>query len=367
MRTWAWLATLAIGLGAADSAWAGGGRQVALVVGIDSYAKLLPDTRLIHAADDATAVAGALRAAGFQDVVLLVNGQATKSSIEAMIRDRFAPTLTSGDIFVVYFAGHGVGADLGLPTLLGFDSTIENGEKDGLELTTFAADLRAWSHAGATLIVTDAVHSQQASGVSLFGPAATQWPPMPPGFVVVSSSAAATPAKDGVFGQALISSLQTGDRSRDGVITAQELRVALTDALAPSGQVPAMNEGFNANLVVYRNNIPGAAPTAPGPEVLAPTAPLGVMQVAVTPVIPDKDVPAAKFVWLEGASPIVSCPKVEPVECLGSCYVRNFKAGVCGLQMFADGETVKGEVTVTDPGRYDCSRGMVGLTCKKVQ
>jgi hypothetical protein len=352
MRKWAWAAAVAISLGWSVSASGDGGRQVALVVGIGSYGKLPADVRLSSPADEATAVAAALRGAGFQDVVLLKDGEAGKATIEAMIRDRLTPTLTAGDILVVYFVGHGVGADLGVPTLLAYDSTIENGEKDGLELNTFAADLRAWSHAGTTLVVTDAIHSQQTSGVSLYGPAATQWPPMPPGFVVVSSSPASVAAKDGAFGPAFVAAIHGGDRSHDGVVTAQELLVSLGDALAPSGQTPVINQGYNPNLPVFR----GAAPLlASVPDVPPP------------PQYPDKDVPAAKFVWMEGESQIVTCRNVEPVECLGSCYVRSFKAGPCQLQMFAGGETVKGEVVVTEPGRYDCSRTMIGLSCKKVQ
>lgn len=352
MRKRTWAALIAMALGGSATAATDGGRQVALVVGVGSYGKLPADIRLSSPANEATAVAAALRAAGFQDVVLLRDGEAGKGTIEAMIRDRLAPTLTAGDILVVYFAGHGVGADLGVPTLLAYDSTIENGEKDGLELNTFAADLRAWSHAGTNLIVTDAIHSQQTSGVSLYGPAATQWPPMPPGFVVVSSSPAGVPAKDGGFGSAFIDAVQKGDRSRDGVVSAAELLVSLGDSLAASGQTPVINPGYNPNIVVFRGNAPVVAsvPDAPPP-----------------PQYPDKDVPAAKFVWMEGESQIVSCRNVEPVECLGSCYVRSFKAGPCGLQMLAGGETVKGEVVVTEPGRYDCARSMVGLSCKKVQ
>lgn len=79
-------------------------KRVALVIGNDLYPNLPPDRQLKKAANDATSVADALRALGFEIVL------GTNLGRQGMI-DRladFTERLEPGDTAAVFYAGHGV-------------------------------------------------------------------------------------------------------------------------------------------------------------------------------------------------------------------------------------------------------------------
>ena len=75
------------------------GKRVALVVGNDSYQTLTP---LHNAANDASDMAAALRAANFQ-VQTVVNG--TRERIDLAV-DSFVRSLGKGDVALFYYSGH---------------------------------------------------------------------------------------------------------------------------------------------------------------------------------------------------------------------------------------------------------------------
>ncbi|MFH1530230.1 MAG: SUMF1/EgtB/PvdO family nonheme iron enzyme [Pseudomonadota bacterium] len=88
-------------------------RKHALVVGIDRYED--PDTtRLRYAGKDAAALAGVLREdCGFDRVELLVSGGAREPDLVALLDtvDAQGPEMAPEDLFLFYFAGHGVHMD----------------------------------------------------------------------------------------------------------------------------------------------------------------------------------------------------------------------------------------------------------------
>ena len=75
------------------------GKRVALVVGNDSYQTLTP---LHNAANDASDMAAALRAANFQ-VQTVVNG--TRERMDLAV-DTFVRSLGKGDVALFYYSGH---------------------------------------------------------------------------------------------------------------------------------------------------------------------------------------------------------------------------------------------------------------------
>jgi hypothetical protein len=79
-------------------------RRLAVVIGIDAYATF-PD--LEGGADDARAVADALRERGFDRVVELYDGEATRDGILASLAADSPLAVSSEDLLLIYFAGHG--------------------------------------------------------------------------------------------------------------------------------------------------------------------------------------------------------------------------------------------------------------------
>jgi uncharacterized caspase-like protein len=76
------------------------GRRLALVVGNDAY----PQVPLRNAINDAKAIAQALEAYGFQ---VDLTFDTTLKELSRHV-DRFATQLRSGDVAMVYYAGHGI-------------------------------------------------------------------------------------------------------------------------------------------------------------------------------------------------------------------------------------------------------------------
>lgn len=337
---------------------AGGQRNyVAVVVGLSTYANLPKEVHLDFARSDAATVAQALRdEAKFTHVFLLPDGEATREAIRDTLRTKAAQLVGPNDVFLFYFVGHGAGADLDVPVLLAYDSTLANGQDDGLELQAFARDLQTWTRAGTTLVVTDGIHRNQLDGIYFYGPAADEWPALPAGTMVISSSQASSAAKDGAFGQVFASAIGgAADADRDAAVTANELFTYLVNRMSPSGQVPAAAGQFDGTMVVARN-VSGNATTYVVDQAAAPPPPPQV-------IYPDVAISAAKFVWSEGASQAVQCREEAVVACSPSCYVRGFKAGPCTVTAVMDGQQLSGEVVVLQPGKYDCMRKGGDLIC----
>ena len=330
---------------------------VAVVVGLSSYEKLPDPVELDFARSDAAVVEKALREkADFDHTFLMTDGKATREAVRQLLRTEVAQLVGPNDIFVLYFVGHGIGADLDQPALLAFDSTVETVHEDGFPLEGFAQDLTTFTQAGTTLIVTDAIHSNQLDGIYFFGPAANQWPTMRPNTLILSSSQADSPARDGAFGTVFADAIAgAADTDRDGYVTAQELDRYLVNRVSTVGQIPVSAGDYAPGMVVARG-VTYAAPT----DASHTTAPIPDANAQM----PDTLVWSAKFVFREGASQTVQCRQQAMKSCAPSCYVRDFKAGICNLSAVVDGAAMKGQVAVVYPGKYDCGLRYGMLTCK---
>lgn len=346
--------------------------RVAVVVGVSAYDNLPAETALPNARKDASGVARALQdKAGFDHVFSLVDGQATREGIRSLLQHQVAPLLRPEDTFVFYFEGHGIGADLGTPILLAYDSTLGNAFEDGLDISVLAQDLKQWVKARNTLIVTDAVHRDQVDGISLFGPSASHWPRLPSGTMIVSSTQPEAPAKDGSFGQIFLDAVSgKGDANYDGSLTLSEVFTHLVTQMAPTGQIPMAAGDFDGNTVLAtgvvndRAEVPfgtidvsgsNVDPTGTGePVVVAPPKPL----------YPDLELDKAKFVFREGASQSVQCRGTELTACAPSCYVWNPRTGPCQISAVIDGMQMNGEILLLSRGKYDCKRKGPDLVCE---
>lgn len=324
---------------------------VAVVVGLSSYDHLPDAVELDFARSDAAFVQKALKSsANFQEVWLLTDAEANRERLRELLRTEVAQLAGPNDVFVLYFVGHGVGADLDEPVLLTSESTLEAASQTGLELQQLARDLATWTPAGTTVIVTDAIHANQLDGIYFFGPAANQWPAMPRGTMILSSSQADSPAKDGAFGTAFGEAIGgAADLNKDGFVTAGELEHYLTARVSPSGQIPVTAGDFDHGMVVAKG-VKNTGSSSSNAEI--------------APQFPDVEVWSAKFVFREGAAQSVKCAGMPLEACSPSCYVRNFKAGLCELKAVVDGDELTGRVSVVYAGKYDCGLRAGLLTCK---
>lgn len=80
-------------------------RRRALVVGIDAYSPPFPP--LGAAISDSRRVEAALQGLGFDEVLTLRDGEATRAAILDRIEKQIGPKTAAHDLVVVYFAGHG--------------------------------------------------------------------------------------------------------------------------------------------------------------------------------------------------------------------------------------------------------------------
>jgi hypothetical protein len=332
------------------------GNSVAVVIGLSAYTNLPDAVELDFARSDAATVHKALtEEARYSHTFLITDGEATRERIRTLIREEVAQITGPDDLFLFYFVGHGLGADLDLPTLLTHDSTMENGQEDGLELVSFARDLQTWTRAGTTIIVTDVIHRNQLDGIYFFGPAANQWPAMPKNTVIFSASQAESPGTDGAFGTVFADGISgAADVNRDSFVTANELLGYLQHRMSPVGQIPVASGEYPNNLVVSSGVQARVATESSETDAPIPDP---------EPVYPDTEIWSAKFVFHEGESQAVHCRGMDVKACSPSCYVRKFKAGPCDLSAVLDGTRMEGRVIVLWPGKYTCGRRAGDLIC----
>jgi hypothetical protein len=326
---------------------------VGVVIGLSSYETLPDAVELDFARSDAAFVHKQLKgSANYTETWLLADGEATREKIRDLLRTQVAQLVGPDDVLLIYFVGHGVGADLDEPALLTYESTLTAASETGFELGQLARDISTLTPAGTTLIVTDAIHSNQLDGIYFFGPAANQWPSTPRGTMVLSSSQADSPARDGAFGTPFGEAIAgAADLNLDSMVTAGELETYMAARVSPSGQIPIAAGDYDKNMVVAR----GVKNLQTNPATGMPD---------ITPQFPDVEVWSAKFVFREGASQTVQCSGLPVRSCSPSCYVRDFKAGVCQLKAVVDGVELTGRVAATYAGKYDCGLKAGLLTCK---
>lgn len=327
---------------------------VGVVVGLSAYENMPEEVELDFARSDAATVASALQEhAKFDAVFLLTDRNATREAIKEVLREKAAQLIGPEDALLVYFVGHGIGSDLGIPTLLAYDSTVQNGHEDGFPVETFATDIATWTRAGTTMIVTDAIHKNQLDGIYFYGPSAEQWPGINPNTMIMSSSQREQPATDGYFGLVFADGVSgAADSNADKKVTSKELVEYLNTRMAQDGAQRIATAGtYDAEMVISEGVTPGA--TSVGPQVVDDTVLYG-----------DHEVYAAKFVFRDGGSPTVECREKPIQPCDASCYVRNFKAGPCKLSAFVEGKQVTGITLAMVPGKYDCGlRADKSLAC----
>ena len=84
----------------------------AVVIGIDHYpSRMWP--QLQYAVKDARAIAAYLRTQNYDQIITLIDEQATKQAIVAAMQNQLAPKLKSKDRVLIFFAGHGYTESLG--------------------------------------------------------------------------------------------------------------------------------------------------------------------------------------------------------------------------------------------------------------
>lgn len=314
--------------------------HVAVVIGVSAYANLPDEVELDFARSDAATVADALKAlANFNYVFLLTDREATSERIIETLRVKAAQFTGPNDALVLYFVGHGLGAEISAPHLLAHDATLGDDPVGRFEIAQLATDIATWTRSGTTLIVTDAIHRNQLDSIPFHGPAATDWPGVAPGTLVISSSSSAQAAKDGAFGVAFADAMAgASDADSDGRITGAELVAYLDKRFIGSEQTP--QHAGTTDRVLAVGVTPGLTAVGANQDV---------------PVVhKDYEVYSAKFVFRDGAGQTVSCDKAPVKACDPSCYVRNFQAGTCTITAVVDGETFRGKTLALVPGKYDC-------------
>ena len=330
---------------------------VAVVIGLSSYMHLPDEVELDYARSDAAKVADALKDnARFNHVYLLGDGEASRANILETLRTKVAQVVGPDDVFILYFVGHGIGAQVGTPYLLAHDSTLDGAEQNALATGQFAQDLLTWTPAGTAVIVTDAIHRNQLDGFYFHGPAANEWPALGKGTMVISSSASQTAAIDGRFGPVFAEGIGgNADSNRDSLITASELFTFLVNRLSPKGQIPVAAGNFDGDMVLAQDVKPVESQSSTG---------TASNTTETIKVYPEYEIRKAKFVWEGGANHLVQCREIEkPLICSTSCYEWEFKAGPCELKAMYEGTEFKGEVVVLEPGKYTCKRSGAEIKC----
>lgn len=346
-------------------------QYVAVLVGVSDYANLPDDVELSKSASDVDTLARALETkANFNHVFTLTNAAATRDGIRNLLSQQVKPLLQPDDVMVVYLSGHGMGADLGMPIFLAHDSTPENAQEDAFQLADLARDLQAWIPTKTTVIATDIIHEQNFQGLPFYGPAASDWPSMPKGTLIVSATQTETPAKEGAFASALTSALSgDADLNYDTHVTQDELVTYLMNALRKQNQLPSVAGRLENSAVIATGFEPPPIPDSPTINIaMGEAGSEGTVQTPVNtkPAVayPDITISAAKFVFQEGDAQSVQCRTMPVTACTPSCYVREFKAGPCKISAVVDGVQMTAEVPIFSKGKYDCQRKAATLHCE---
>ena len=346
-------------------------QYVAVLVGVSDYANLPDDVELTTSASDVDALARVLEnKANFNHVFTLTNAAATRDGIRNLLSQQVKPLLQPDDVMVLYITGHGMGADLGMPIFLAHDSTPENAQEDAFQLADLARDLQSWIPTKTTVIATDIIHAQNFQGLPFYGPAASDWPSMPNGTLLLSATQTETPAKEGAFAASLISALSgKADLDYDTHITQEELVTFLMNKGNKQGHLPGVAGRPDNGAVIATGFEPPPIPESPTIDISVGTAGTdGGGHVAATsaPTVayPDVTISAAKFVFQEGDAQSVQCRKMPVTACTPSCYVREFKAGPCKISAVVDGVQMTADVPIFSKGKYDCERKAGSLHCE---
>ncbi len=224
---------LALGLGLPGSALADS-RQVAVVIGLGSYANLGEEQALPEASATARQLARALEdEAGYQQVLPLVDALATRTAIEDLLLRTLPAQLDGDDHLLIYFVGHGVGADFDDPYLLPYDVDPEDLQGTAISVSQLGASLRNRLDVGSLAILTDAVHNQSLNDLLLLGPHARSWDAITDELFCLSATAPKEVPPPTPFGRLVTDGLRgAAETSGDGQVSAAELYRFVLDQTA---------------------------------------------------------------------------------------------------------------------------------------
>jgi hypothetical protein len=337
---------------------AGPPRQVALVVGISSYERMPGELAREAPRADAARVAAALeQVGGYERVRLLTDASATRENVLSVLTEQVSHDVGPADTFLLYFVGHGIGADVGDPRLFTYDTDPESLPTTSLSVAELSSRIAESVKAAHHVILTDAAFDGQFRSLALLGPTANDWPALGPSTMVLSSTAPRQTAGVGVFARALLEGLNgKADANGDRVLTSGELSrwlvVSVPDVTGQK-QLPTVQGRHDPDIVVAQ--LPAPAP------VLGAAAP-GARPDAAAVAAPRVRVDRAKFV-LRGGSGTVTCAGAEPVACDPSCYAWDVPAGPCDVRMQADGKDYVGTVDMRYRGAYTCAVYQGAVQC----
>jgi hypothetical protein len=181
------------------------GRRIALVIGVSSYPQLPPELSLDTPRAEAARIAAALeQGAGFDEVRLLTDASASTANVLEVLRQEVSKDVQWRDLFLLYFVGHGLGADFGEPRLLFYDTDPDNLEGTSLPIRELADVLQKHVPASRYVVVTDAAFNGTLNGVALLGPTGNDWPLLGSQSFAMSSAAPHQVATPGVFSRAFV-------------------------------------------------------------------------------------------------------------------------------------------------------------------
>ncbi len=354
-----WLAAglAAAGLWAVPShAYADDGHRVALVIGISSYERLPKDIALDTARSEAVNLAQSLeRDGGYDKVRLLTDASATVKNLDSALREQIPADVGPNDSFLLYFVGHGVGADFGEPRILLYDTDPDALDATSMSLATLSALVEKYVHCKGFVVAFDAAHTGTLNNLALLGPTGDDWPGRGRSSLVVSAAAPRQTGRPGIFAGAFLDGVAgRADDNHDGLVTGSELNNYLVRVVPDSTsgtQTPTVNSTYDPTLVVSAVKVAQAAQAvAEGPG-------------APAPVMSNVRVDKAKFVFQGGTHQSVTCSSAPPVACDPACYVWDVPAGTCTVSMSVNGEDVSGDVSVLYRGAYTCGTFQGGLRC----
>lgn len=242
-------------LAAATGAWAQ--KRVALLVGNSAYA----GAPLVNPANDATDLAAALKARGFETVVAL---NTTKGDLNARVRS-FAEKISPGAVALFYYAGHGMQVR-GRNYILPVDAKVQT-EADvveqGVEIDAVLQRLEGKA-AAINLVILDACRNNpftQAKGAGLASIDA------PKGSLVAFATSPGKVALDGrgrngVYTKHLLANLNAPGLRVEDVF--KRVRVGVTEE-SQGQQVPWENTSLTGDFYFIPPSgdaVAGAAPDA---------------------------------------------------------------------------------------------------------
>lgn len=330
------------------------GRRIALVIGVSSYEKLPEGLSLETPRTEATRVAAALeQGAGFDEVRLLTDASASFANVQAVLQEQVAKEVQWRDLFLVYFAGHGVGGDYGDPRMLFYDTDPDALETTSISVRDLTALLQKWVPASRYVVITDAAHEGSLNNLALLGPTGNDWPVIGNQSFVMSSTAPRQVSVAGVFSKAFIEGISgAADTNGDGAVTGSELNgyLVLTVPNNTGGrQLPTVQSKYSPGIEIMKKK--AAVVVAPTPTVEAPR-------------YAGKRLDKVKFVFPSGFGQKVSCVEMqEPQECDPSCYLFDVVEGPCEVSGTVDGYEVKGSIDLKGRGVYSCVAADGALKC----